>query len=254
MTFKLKEDERLDDLGTKGYQIIQNPKKFCFGIDAVLLSGYAKVKKGDSVLDLCTGNGIIPILLEAKSEAAHITGIEIQKESADLAVRSVQYNHLEEKISILNEDIREAGSLFSAASFDVITCNPPYMIGNHGLQNPDEVKAIARHELLCTFDDVARVAAKLLREGGNFYLVHRPFRLVEIMATLTKYNLEPKRMQFVHPYVTKEPNMVLIEAKKGAKSRITIEKPLIVYKAPSEYTDDIYNIYEPPSNQVKEDL
>lgn len=246
MTIKLLENERLDDLGRKGYKIIQNPEKFCFGIDAVLLSGFAKVKPGSKVLDLGTGTGIIPILMEAKTEAEHLTGLEIQEESADMARRSVALNGLENKISIVTGDIKEAGSLLGAASFDVITCNPPYMIGGHGLQNPSVPKTIARHEILCTFEDVAREASYLLKHGGAFYLVHRPFRLAEIITTLTAHKLEPKRIRFVHPYIDKEPNMVLIEARKGGNPRVTVEKPLIVYKAQGEYTDEIYDIYKPP--------
>ncbi len=246
MTIKLLENERLDDLGRKGYKIIQNPEKFCFGIDAVLLSGFAKVKPGSKVLDLGTGTGIIPILMEAKTEAEHLTGLEIQEESADMARRSVALNGLENKISIVTGDIKEAGSLLGAASFDVITCNPPYMIGGHGLQNPSVPKTIARHEILCTFEDVAREASYLLKHGGAFYLVHRPFRLAEIITTLTVHKLEPKRIRFVHPYIDKEPNMVLIEARKGGNPRVTVEKPLIVYKAQGEYTDEIYDIYKPP--------
>ncbi len=245
MTIKLLEKERLDDLGRNGYKIIQNPEKFCFGIDAVLLSEFAKVKEGKKVLDLGTGTGIIPILLEAKTGAAHLTGLEIQEESADMARRSVAYNGLEDKISIVTGDIKEAGSLFGAASFDVITCNPPYMIGGHGLQNPSIPKMIARHEILCTLEDIARQTSLLLKQGGTFYLVHRPFRLAEIITVLVNNKLEPKRIRFVHPYVDKEPNMVLIEAKKGGNSRVTVEKPLIVYKEVGEYTDEIYDIYKP---------
>ncbi len=235
--------ERLDELHRNGYKIIQNEEKFCFGMDAVLLSGFAKVKPGETVLDMGTGTGIIPILLEAKSQGKHFTGLEIQKESADMARRSVAYNHLEDKISIVEGDIKEADRLFALASFDVITCNPPYMTGNHGLLNPDLPKAIARHELLCTFEDVARQAERLLRPGGRFYLVHRPFRLTELMITLSRYHLEPKRMKLVHPFLDKEPNMVLLEAMRGAKPRITVEAPLIVYKEPGVYTDEIYDIY-----------
>jgi len=243
MTINLKEQERIDDLQRNGYRIIQHPDKFCFGMDAVLLSGFCRIKEGDKVLDLGTGTGIIPILLEAKTKANHITGLEIQEESADMATRSVLLNQLEDKITIKTGDIKEAGMIFQAASFDAITCNPPYMIGNHGIKNPDAPKAIARHEILCTLEDVISQAAYLLKPGGNFFLVHRPFRLVEIFSTLTKYKLEPKRMQMVHPYLNQEPNMVLIEAKRGAKSRITIEKPIIVYEKPGVYTPEIYDVY-----------
>lgn len=239
----LKENERIDDLQRNGYRIIQDPGRFCFGMDAVLLSGFAMVKDGARVLDFGTGTGIIPILLEAKTKAAHLTGLEIQADSADMARRSVALNGLEEKIDIVTGDIKEAGSMFDAASFDVITCNPPYMIGQHGLKNPDDAKAIARHEIFCTLEDVAAQTAKLLKPGGKFFLVHRPFRLAEIMTALTKYKLEPKRMRLVYPFVDKEPNMVLLEASRGGRSRMTVEKPLIVYREPGVYMPEIYDVY-----------
>lgn len=243
MKGKLKENERIDDLQRNGYRIIQNPEKFCFGMDAVLLSGFARVKEGAQVLDLGTGTGIIPILLEAKTDAKHFTALEIQEESANMARRSVQLNGLEDKIDIVTGDIKEADKLFAAASFDVITCNPPYMIGKHGLTNPDAPKAIARHEILCTLEDVVRNAAKLLKPGGSFFMVHRPFRLAEIITVMTQYKLEPKRMQLVYPYIDKEPNMVLIEGCRGGKPRMTVEKPLIIFKAPNVYTDEMYDTY-----------
>lgn len=239
----LRENERIDDLQRNGYRIIQNPDKFCFGMDAVLLSGFARAKEGSSVLDMGTGTGIIPILMAARTKAAHLTGLEIQEESADMSRRSVALNGLEEKIRIVTGDIKEAESLFDAASFDVITCNPPYMIGRHGLVNPADAKAIARHEILCTLEDVIRQTAGLLKPGGNFFMVHRPFRLVEIMVLLRQYKLEPKRMQLVYPFVDKEPNMVLIEANRGGKPRIKVEKPLIIYKEPGIYTPEIYELY-----------
>lgn len=240
---ELKVGERLDDLHRNQYKIIQNPSKFCFGMDAVLLSGYAQVKKEECVLDLGTGTGIIPILLEAKTEGKHFTGLEIQKESVDMAKRSVCMNRLEEKISIVHGDIKEASNLFGKSTFDVVTTNPPYMNDNHGIINPEMPKAIARHEILCTLEDVIQEAASVLKTGGRFYMVHRPFRLIEIVTILTKYKLEPKRMRFVHPSLEKEPNMVLIEAIKGAKSMVKIEKPLIVYESPNKYTKEIYDIY-----------
>ena len=239
----LKENERYDELNRNGYEIIQNPDKFCFGMDAVLLSGFVKVKRDEAVLDLDTGTGIIPILLEAKTQGKHFTGLEIQEESVDMARRSVIHNHLERKIDIIHGDIKEAGKIFDAASFDVITSNPPYMIDSHGLKNPNEPKAVARHEVLCTLEDVVCAAAKLLKPGGRFYLVHRPFRLVEIMVLMSRYKLEPKRMQMVHPYVDKEPNMVLLEGRKDGKSRLTVEKPLIVYQDQGVYMPEIYEIY-----------
>jgi len=243
MTIKLKDNERIDDLQRNGYQIIQNRDGFCFGMDAVLLSGFAKVKPEEKAIDLGTGTGIIPILLEAKNQGMHYTGLEIQEEVADMAARSVALNHLEDKITIVRGDIKEASRLFGAASFDVVTSNPPYMNDAHGLKNPDLPKAISRHEVLCTLEDVAREAARLLRPGGRFYLVHRPHRLIEIITALKSAGMEPKRMKMVHPFVDKEANMVLIEAVRGGRSMIKVEAPVIVYKEPGVYTDEIYTIY-----------
>ena len=242
-TIELNEGERVDDLERCGYKIIQNTEMFCFGMDAVLLSGYAFAKKGEKVLDLCTGNGIVPILMAAKTQAERLVGIEIQKAAADLARRSVAANGLSERVNIICDDIRNAEEYLSPGVFDVVTCNPPYMISDHGIRNPDSPRAIARHEIMCTFDDVASVASRMLRPGGRLFLVHRPFRLTDIFETLTKHNLEPKRMKLVHPYVNKEPNMVLIEANLGARRRLTVERPLIVYESPNCYTKEIYDIY-----------
>jgi len=239
----LKDSERLDDLQRNGYKIIQDPGKFCFGMDAVLLSGFASVKPGGRVLDLGTGTGIIPILLEAKTEGSYFAGLEIQEESVDMARRSVELNGLSGKIDIIHGDIKEADGLFDAASFDVVTSNPPYMINEHGLKNPDSPKAIARHEVCCNLEDVIRAAARVLKPGGHFYMVHRPFRLAEIMNLMSGMKLEPKRLQLVYPYVDKEPNMVLIEGVRGGRSRLTVEKPLIVYEEPGKYTQEIYDIY-----------
>lgn len=243
MEIVLKNKERIDDLQRNGYRIIQDPDRFCFGMDAVLLSGFARAKKGDRVLDLGTGTGIIPILMEAKTEAAHLTGLELQQESADMAQRSVCLNGLQEKVTIVTGDIKEADRIFKKSSFQVITSNPPYMIGQHGLVNPNSEKAIARHEVMCTLEDVVRVAGCLLQPGGSFFMVHRPFRLAEIMSSLQRYHLEPKRMQLVYPTLQKEPNMVLIEAVRGGKSRLTVEKPLIIYKDDGTYMDEIYDLY-----------
>ena len=237
------ENERIDDLQRNHYKIIQNTKKFCFGMDAVLLSGFAKVKEGEQVLDLGTGTGIIPILLEAKTKGKHFSGLEIQEESASMAKRSVELNNLQDKIDIVVGDIKEASNILGAASFDVVTTNPPYMTDSHGLLNPNMEKAIARHELLCTLEDVIRESSKLLKTNGRFYMVHRPFRLAEIIVVMKKYKLEVKHMRFVHAFIDKEPNMVLIEAMKGGKPRVTVDSPLIVYKEPGVYNEEIYEIY-----------
>ncbi len=243
MEVKLLDSERIDDLERNNLKIIQDPGRFCFGMDAVLLSGFVHVKKNATVMDLCTGTGIIPILLSAKTEASHIDALEIQEASADMAKRSVLLNDLQDRINITVGDVKEADKYFKKASFDAVTCNPPYMIGKHGLENPDDAMAIARHEVMCTFDDVAKASRDLLKPGGSLFLVHRPFRLAEIFETLLKYKLEPKRMQLVYPFVDKEPNMVLIEATRGGRPRMSVEKPLIIYKQQGVYTEDIVDIY-----------
>ena len=235
--------ERIDDLQRKGYKIIQNTEKFCFGLVAVLLSSFAVVKEGENVLDMGTGTGIIPILLEAKTEGKHFTGLEIQSESAEMAGRSVALNNLTEKIDIVEGDIKEATKIFGKNIFNVVTVNPPYMNDLHGIKNPDMPKAIARHEVLCTLEDVVREASGVLKQNGRLYMVHRPHRLVEIIQAMKNYKLEPKRIRFVHPYEDKEANMVLIEALKGGKSMVKIEKPLIVYKDVNVYTDELLEMY-----------
>lgn len=243
MTTNLKPEERLDDLQVNGYEIIQHPGKFCFGMDAVLLSNFARVKKGEKVLDLGTGTGIIPILLTAKTEGEAFVGLEIQEESADMARRSVAHNHLEENVEIVTGDIKEAALIFGAASFDVITTNPPYMIGQHGIANASDTKAIARHEVLCNLEDILRESARVLKPRGRFYMVHRPFRLAEILSKMVEVGIEPKRMRMVHPFIDKEPNMVLIEGMRGGNSRITVERPLIVYKEVGVYSDELLGEY-----------
>lgn len=238
----LRPGERLDDLQIKGYEIIQSPGRFCFGMDAVLLSSFVKVKKGERVLDLGTGTGILPILLEAKNDGEFYTGLELQEESADMARRSVRYNGLEHKIEIITGDIKEAASIFGAASFEVITVNPPYMIDEHGMKNENEALYIARHEVMCTLEDILRESAKILNWKGRFYMVHRPFRLPEIFTKMSAYGIEPKRMRLVHPYMDKEPNMVLIEGLRGGKPRLTVEAPLVVYHKDGTYTKELLNI------------
>lgn len=235
--------ERVDDLQIKGYEIIQHPGRFCFGMDAVLLSSFAKVRKGERALDLGTGTGILPILLEAKNGGGSYTGLEIQPESADMARRSVAYNELEDKINIVTGDIKEAALMFGAASFEVVTVNPPYMIGEHGLKNQNEALCIARHEVLCTLEDILRESAKILKVKGRLYMVHRPFRIPEILTGMCAAGIEPKRMRLVYPFVNKEPNMVLIEGAKGGNPRMKVEPPLIVYEREGKYTEEVMRIH-----------
>ncbi len=239
----VKEGERVDDLQRNGYVILQHPGRFCFGMDAVLLSGFVRVRASENAMDLGTGTGILPILLAAKTPGQHFTGIEIQEESADMASRSVRMNRLEDRVTILCADLRTASEQFGASSFDVVTVNPPYMMADHGLTNPQDAKAIARHEITCTLDDVLREGSALLRTGGRFYMVHRPFRLAEIFVKMSGYGLEPKRMRLVYPYVDREPNMVLIEGVRGGRPRLTVEKPLIVYRKPGVYTEELVQDY-----------
>lgn len=243
MIIDLMENERLDDLQRNGLKIIQRTDGFCFGMDAVLLSGFAAVKPGERALDLGTGTGIIPLLLSAKTRGEHFTGLEIQTEIMKMAQRSVALNGLEKKIEIIQGDIKEASRILGAASFDVVTSNPPYMNDAHGLKNPGDVKAISRHEVLCTLEDVIREGTRALKPGGRFYMVHRPHRLAEIITVMKQYKLEPKRMKFVHPFVDKDANMVLIEAVRGGGAWLKLEPPVIVYKEPGVYTDEIYEIY-----------
>lgn len=243
MMIDLQENERLDDLGRKGYKIIQNTKIFCFGIDAVILADFAKMRATDCAVDLGTGNGIIPLLMEARYGGKHFDGLEIQDINVNMARRSVNMNHLEEKITIHRGDIKEASQILGAGKYDVVTSNPPYMNENHGLTNPDSHKAIARHELRCTLDDVVREAAKLLKTNGHFYMIHRPQRLVEILAKLTEYHMEPKRIRFVHSFVDREASMVMIDAVKGANPLVKVEAPLIVYQEQGVYSRELWDIH-----------
>ena len=242
MTINLKANERLDDLQRDGYKLIQNSTVFCFGMDAVLLTAFSVIKDGENMIDLGCGNGVIPILLKAKTKGAHFTGLEIQDINVDMAKRSVEYNGIGDSVDIVQGDIKEACSIFRKGSFDVVTSNPPYMTQKHGLTNPESHKA--RHELLCTLEDVVSAAAGLLKSGGRFYMVHRPQRLDEIFGVIKKYGMEPKRMRLVYPFNDKDANMVLIESVKGAKPMLKVEKPLVIYEKQGVYTKEVHDLYE----------
>lgn len=235
--------ERLDDL-QNGYHIYQETEDFCYGIDAVLLAHFAVMKERDSILDMGTGNGAVPLIMRAGApEGVHFTGIEIQKKEVSLAKRSVSYNALEQDIDIVEGDLKEAASIFGAASFSLVTCNPPYMTENHGLINRTAPKAVARHELTCTLREIIESAAKVLETNGRFDMIHRPFRIAEIIRDLSEYGLEPKKLRFIFPFADKEPTMVLLEAVRGGKPRVKVYPPLIIYRAPGVYTDEILDIY-----------
>ena len=236
--------EEIDTL-KNGYKIIQDSERFQFGIDAVLLADFAAgcLHGGEKVIDVGTGTGIIPLLLEKQCDAAAFTGLEVQKDSADMAARSVALNVLDSRIKIINGDLKDADKLFPRHSFNIVTCNPPYMSGEHGKSNELDAMSIARHEVLCTLEDVVIAADYLLATHGRFFMIHRPFRLPEIFESLAAHKLEAKRMRLVQPFAGKEPNMVMIEARKNAKRRLTIEPPLIVRNDDGSYTAEIRQIY-----------
>ena len=245
----LKENERIDDLERNGYRIIQNKSRFCFGMDAVLLSGFAadslSGKRKLKIADLGTGTGIIPLLVEArlKENAEKIDALEIQPEMCDMARRSVELNGLSEKIRITEGDIKSASDIFGRGVFDAVTSNPPYIKNAGGIINPDDSKAIARHEVLCSFRDVAESASAILKPGGRFFLVHRPDRLAEIIITLNNAGLQPKVLKMVHSFMDSEATLFLLEAIKGGNFGMKVLKPLIIYKEVGKYTDEIYDIY-----------
>ncbi len=239
----LKENERIDELHRNNYVIIQDVKRFCFGIDAVLLSDFAKAKKNDIVFDIGTGTGIIPILMSAKTEAKKFFAIDIQKESVDMAKRSVELNKLNDKIEVFHLDIKNVFDKFEKNSVNVITSNPPYMNMGGGIINEYDAKAIARHEIFCTLEDIVKATSLLLKPNGKFYMVHRPNRLCDIICTLRQYKLEPKTIRFVQPYKNKEPNIVLIESVKNGKVLLKVLPNLIVYNENRQYTDEVNKIY-----------
>lgn len=240
---ELQENERIDDLGRRGYRIIQNKKKFCFGVDAALLAWFAEVKAGERVIDLGTGTGIVPILMDARNACGNYVGLEIQPDMAEMAARSVELNGIGDHVEILEGDLKEASARFGKASFDVVTSNPPYMPAGSGLLNPDSAKNIARHEILCDLDDVIREAAALLHPAGRFYLVHRPARLPGILKRMQENKLAPARICFIHPFADKEASMVLVAGKKGGNDIVKVEPPVILYKEPGVYTDRVWEIY-----------
>lgn len=244
MEIELLEEERIDDLEYKGLKIIQNKNGFCFGIDSILLSDFAKeIKKESRVIDLGTGTGIIGILLCAKTELSKMIGIEIQKEVYDMAKRSILLNKLEDKFEIINSNIKELEDKVEMGTCDAVVTNPPYKKQNTGLQNEKEKKMISRHEITADLEDFIQISQKLLKDKKDLYMIHRPDRLVDIIELLRKYKLEPKKIRFVHPKENKEPNLVLIKATKNANPFLKIEKPLYVYKENGEYTEEILKIY-----------
>jgi len=240
---ELKANERIDDLQCKGLMIIQNTKAFCFGIDAILLANFADVKKGDKVIDLGTGTGVIPILLAGKTQASKIVGIEIQAEMAEMALRSVKLNSLEDRIEIITGDIKDSARYFGSSKFNVVVTNPPYISKGSGVINPSDSKALSRHEILCTLEDVIRAAGTLLVPGGQFAMVHRPERLVDILYLMRNYKIEPKYIRFVHPSPYKKANLLLVKGAKYGKPELKMMEPLYVYDEEGNYSSEINQIY-----------
>ena len=241
---ELKENERIDDLEYKGLKIIQNMEGFCFGIDSVLLSDFAKdIKNGATVIDIGTGNGIISILLSAKTELKKIYGIEVQEEVAELASRNAKLNNLEKKIEIINKNIKDIFDLLSPNTIDAIVTNPPYMKIGTGNINENEKKNISRHEIKCNLEDIISISSKLLKSKGEFYMVHRAERIVDIFYLLRKYKLEPKSVRFIQPKIDRSPNLVLIKSIKNAGENLKIDKPLVIYDSEGKYTDEVLKIY-----------
>ena len=238
-------DERIDDLEYKGLKLIQNKKGFCFGVDSVLLSDFSKtIKKNTKVVDIGTGTGIISILLCKKTNLQKIYGIEVQEDVANLAKRNAEINSLQDKFEVINTNIKDVFKYIDPYKIDAVVTNPPYKKTNTGLKNINEKQLISRHEVECNLEDIVSISAKLLKDLGELYMVHRAERLVDIMVLLRKYKLEPKIIRFVHSKAEEKPTLILVKAVKGAGEYLKIEKPLIIYRDDGEYTDEVLKIYD----------
>ncbi|NFE88135.1 tRNA1(Val) (adenine(37)-N6)-methyltransferase [Clostridium botulinum] len=239
----IKEDETLDDLQLKGIHVIQKNQAFRFGIDAVLLANFPTIKNGAKVVDLCSGTGIISFILAGKTNASNIIGIEIQKEIADMAKRSIKYNNLQEKVRFIEGDLKNLKLLKDIEKVDVVTVNPPYKTQGTGIININDKNAISRHEICCTLDDVVKAAKVLLKDKGKLYMIHRPDRIVDIMNVMRKYYIEPKLIRTIHPAVDKPPSMILIEGQKNGGKFLKWDRPLYIYNENNKYTNEVKRIY-----------
>ena len=244
MEVELKENERIDDLELNGLKIIQNKEGFCFGIDSVLLSDFAKnIENNSLVLDLGTGTGIIPILLCGKTNLKKVIGVEVQEKIAEMAKRSIKLNNLEDRFQVINENILNLNKIYKKQTFDVVVTNPPYKKKNSGIINENHEKLISRHEIEADLADFIKVSKDLLKDKGEFYMVHRPERLVDILSIMRKEKLEPKVLRMVYSNKNKEPKLVLIKGIKNAKPFLKVEKNLYIYDENGNYTDEILEIY-----------
>ena len=238
-----KQGLRLDELGRKGYRILQDPGAFCFGVDAVLLADFAEASRSDRVLDLGTGNGILPLLLDARDKGGETVGLELQEAAAELARENFALNGAEERLRAVCGDLREASQLFGRASFDVVITNPPYQEAGRGLVNPDSAKMLARHEIACTLEDILREAAAVLNPRGRFYMVHRPKRLAEILSGMEREGIAPRTLRFVHSHAEDPASLVLVSGARGGGKELRVLPPLILYGADGQYTPEVYEIY-----------
>lgn len=243
LDIEILENERVDDLQYKGLRLLQKKGGFCFGVDAVLLSHFTRIPKNSSVIDLGTGTGIVAVLIAAKQEPRSVVGLEIQPQMAEMAARSVRLNCLDGKISIVHGDIRDAVKMFGASVFDVVVSNPPYMEKGGGLLNAADIKAISRHEILCTLEDVVSTAAKLLRPGGKLFMVHRPQRLADVICHMRNHNIEPKQLRLVYPSLGKKPNLLLISGARNGNAELRVLEPLYIYDDKGSYSKEIDEIY-----------
>ncbi len=239
----LKNGERLDDL-QNGLFIIQKKEGFKFGTDAVLLADFARNVRCENMIDLCTGTGIVPLLMSAKTRTEHIHGLEIQSDMAEMAARSVEYNGLTDRIQIKCGDLKDAPDIYGVGAFDCVTCNPPYMKRGAAIENGTDALFVSRHEVLCTLEDVVASASRLLRSKGRFFMVHRPSRLTDIICAMRAAHVEPKRMRLVCPAAEKPPSLLLIEGMKDGGSELKIAPPLFIYGADGKYSSEINKIYE----------
>ena len=238
-----KQELRLDELWRKGYRILQDPDAFCFGVDAVLLADFATVGKTERVLDLGTGNGILPLLLDARDKGGEITGLELQEEAAGLAAENFALNGAQERLKVCHGDLKNAAALFGRASFDVVVTNPPYHELGRGMVNPENAKSLARHEISCTLEDVLQTAATVLKLHGRFYMVHRPKRLTEILAGMERVGIAPRTLRFVHSHSGDQASLLLVSGMRGGGKELRVAPPLILYGEDGQYTPEVYEIY-----------
>ncbi|EKY27781.1 tRNA1(Val) (adenine(37)-N6)-methyltransferase [Clostridium celatum] len=243
MEVNINNDESIDDLQLNGLRLIQKEKGFRFGVDAVLLSHFANIKKKHRVIDLCTGTGIVPFLVYGKYSPQEVIGLEIQEDMVEMANRSSILNNTEDKVKFINGDLKDKKIIDSIGKFDVVTVNPPYKLNNAGIVNPEDKLAIARHEIMCTLEDVIIASRRLLKDNGRMFIVHRPERLADIFGLMRKYKIEPKRVRMIQPNTKKAPNIVLVEGQRDGGAFLKWEEPLYVYDDNGNYSEEIDRIY-----------